>query len=536
MENAVGMRLILRKFGVTLGLVPRGVTGASALALAFSGLMLFAGCSSEPAAPGAAVGGVAVAAPGDAVATPGETPAADVASFLGGVFPDPGETPASSDSDVLSGLADLAPLAPLSPEMEAGARKERAESSALCTEAWRSVLLGLGNQADYGAMTAAASSFREDYSDCVEGFWDFSMIPEASEACTDVVFGQGLGPLPVPSPTGWHAEGRALWVNFDQSPLGTGGGCWLYVDSAGWLERSGDGGEKGRLLTIFEMDSAAPGYETFRVNGMLNCDHRLRGHLTGIVEELDPAQLVQVVDGFRSLPGNIECAGVGWFPVAVADSELCRGVPAGDRPSGVYSDGAIVVHWGPEAKLGSGGQCWTYDGVEGAWFRSLDRGAVAPGSAGDLSRETPGGFVGEADGRAYEVDSPVAGSIAVLGDVAPLLADAGRSEVCDLVLKSVLLLNPMPRTPPDFAFLINAIQHGVDGGVCVAERWSPGVRGRMPREAAAGVLLPAALREGTGYDEETGSLRVVFFDDERPFDGAREWIWLSGGTGWRSLY
>ena len=471
------------------------------------------------------------------VTGPGDVPATvDPSAFLGGVFGrELGGTLEPEPSVVPGGLSELTPLESFSAGVEVGAQRERRERVSLCNDAWRNTMLRLGNTADYAAISAELLTFRSDFVDCEERVWSLVLRPEVSPACEDVMFGQGFGPLSAAERTGWHFDGRALWVNFEQSPLGTGGGCWLYVDSVGWLGRSGDGWETPRLLTIFEMDASAPGYGVFRDNAMLNCDHRLRGDL-GILEGVfDAQQLAAMVRAFRGAAGNIECAGVGWVPVLVETSDSCLGVIAGDRPSGVYDDGVIVLHWADDAVLGSGGECWTYDPVEGAWFRSLDRGQVEPGASAQMAPLQPGGMVNDIGGKAFEVDAPLAGGITVLGDDAPLISDPGRSEVCDLILKSVLMLNPGPRTPPDYAFLINAVQHGVDGGVCVPERWAPGVRGRMLRDTAAGVALPDSLRAGTGYDEETGSLRVVFFDDERPFDGAREWIWLSGGTGWQSL-
>ena len=461
-------------------------------------------------------------------------PTADVASFLGRVFEStPVDDPVSGG--VPDALSELTSLDSLALGVESGARRDRRERALLCNDAWRNTLLRLGVSADYAAMESAFSTFRSDFVDCEERVWSLILSPEVSLACEDVMFAQGLGPVPGPERTGWHYEGLGLWLNFDQSPLGTGGGCWLYTEFAGWMERSGDGGELPRLLTLFEMDASSPGNGAFRDQAMLNCDHRLRGSLTALDGIFDARQLAEVIRSFTGASGNIECAGVGWVPVVVETSGSCLGVIAGDRPSGVYADGVIVVHWAKDAVLGTGGDCWTYDPVEGAWFRSLDRGRVDPGDGAHIAPLQPGGMVNDVGGIAFEVDSPVAGGIVVVGDDASLISDPGRSEVCDLILKSVLMLNPSPRTPPDYALLINVIQHGVDGGVCVPERWSPGVRGRMFRETAAGVVLPHSLREGTGYDEETGSLRVVFFDDELPFDGAREWIWLSGGTGWQSL-
>ena len=431
-------------------------------------------------------------------------------------------------------LSELESIDDLTRDVEQSAEREFREKVAGCSEAWRSSVLSLGVDVGYTSIEGAVDGFRNDFPDCDAETWRMSLREGPSPACIGVMFAEGLGPLQGPERTGWHSEGRALWVNFENSPLGSGGGCWLYSDVSGWVVRSGDGGDERRLLTIYEMESLSPGMTAFRGNAILNCDHRLRGYMLGLDGPMASEQLVNLVHGFVNLPGNVECAGVGWWPVAIDDSGSCHGVPGGDRPTGLYEDGAVVVHWSEESMLGTGGQCWGYDSVEGAWFRSLDRGGLPPDGE-TVEPSVPGGIVGVADGRAFEVVPPLAGSIAVLSDAAPLLSDPGRSEVCDLILKSVLLLNPAPRTPPDFSFLINAIQHGVDGGVCVSERWSPGVRGRMPRDTAAGVVLPESLRDGTGYDPDTGSVRVVFFDGERPFDGASEWVWLSGGAGWQSL-
>ena len=487
---------------------------------------------------GAAGGGVPSSVVGSASPVPSVegTPVVDAASFLGGVFQgrSTSELPAVVSAPDGGGLSDLESVDDLNQSVGESARLEFVEQAAGCIDAWRSSVLSLGVEADYSTIEGAMTTFRNDFPDCDGEVWRMSLREEASPACSGVMYAEGLGPLNGPGQTGWHSEGRALWVNFENSPLGTGGGCWFYSDVSGWLVRSGDGGVERRLLTIYEMGEASPGMMAFRDNAILNCDHRLRAHILGLDGPLGSDQLLEVVHGFVNLPGNVECAGVGWMPVAVHDSSFCHGVPGGVRVTGVYEDGAVVVHWSEESVLGTGGQCWVYDSVEGAWFRSLDRGEL-PQDGSEVAPATPGGIVGQAEGRAFEVSPPVAGNIAILDDDAPLLADPGRSEVCDLILKSVLLLNPAPRTPPDFASLINAIQHGVEGGVCVSERWSPGVRGRMLRDTAAGVVLPDALRNGTGYDLETGSIRVVFFDGERPFDGAGEWIWLSGGVGWQSL-
>ena len=540
MGSVVVMRLTSRSHACGgLTAVPFGVKG-SVWVWAFLAcvllLLLNVACGGEESTEATVQAGVDVTPVSGSVAS-GDVPATvDASSFLGGVFQrESGDTLEPVSGVLPGGLSDLTPLDSLAVGVEAGAQRERRERVGLCNDAWRTTMLRLGNSADYAAMEVALVTFRNDFSDCEERVWSLVLRAEISSACADVMFGQGFGPLPAPERTGWHSDGRALWVHFDQSPLGTGGGCWLYAESVGWHDRSGDGGETPRLLTMFEMDASAPGYGVFRDNAMLNCDHRLRGDLARLEGVLDAQQLAAAVSAFRGASGNIECAGVGWVPVVLETSESCLGVIAGDRSTGVYDDGVVVVHWADDAVLGAGGECWTYDPVEGAWFRSLDRGPVAPGEGAKLVPLQPGGMVDDVEGQAYEVDVPVAGGITVLGDDAPLISDPGRSEVCDLILKSVLMLNPAPRTPPDYAFLINAVQHGVDGGVCVPERWAPGVRGRMPRDTAAGVVLPDSLREGTGYDEETGSLRVVFFDDEPPFDGAREWIWLSGGTGWQSL-
>ena len=500
---------------------------------AFTAVAAIVACSDDTSDRGVPASVAELASPVPSVE---ETPVADASSFLGGVFQG---RPTSELPTVVvvpdgEGLSELASIGDLNQGVEELARWEFMEQVAGCVDAWRSSVLSLGVAADYSAIEGVMTTFRNDFPDCDGETWRMSIREEASPACSGVMYAEGLGPLDGPGRTGWHSQGRALWVNFENSPLGTGGGCWFYSDVSDWLVRSGDGGEERRLLTIYDMAEASPGMTAFRGNAILNCDHRLRAHILGLDGPLGSEQLLEVVHGFVNRPGNVECAGVGWMPVAVHDSSSCHGVPGGVRATGVYEDGAVVVHWSEESVLGTGGQCWVYDSVEGAWFRSLDRGEL-PQDGSEVAPVTPGGIVSQADGRAFEVSPPVAGSIAVLDDDAPLLADPGRSEVCDLILKSVLLLNPAPRTPPDFASLINAIQHGVDGGVCVPERWSPGVRGRMSRDTAAGVVLPDALRDGTGYDPETGSIRMVFFDGERPFDGANEWIWLSGGVGWQSL-
>ena len=477
------------------------------------------------------------------------------AGFLGGLFQSTDAAPTASPAPLAQPVPVSLPTAVVVSPAAAGSdgggasaglvqvavggiSAERQRLLSDCNSRWRGSLLEDGPGGDYGHVSGSLAVFRERHPDCMAEVWQIELSEHAVAACRGVAYGVDVGPLESGRRTGWVAGAdELLWVNFSQSPAGTGGGCWLYDRATGrWLNRSGDGVELNTLLTVFEVPSHVPGGSGFRQQALETCDHRLRAHLNAAQGPLDANALLGMLDEFTLLPGNFDCAGAGWVPAAVETSERCVGIVGAERPTGVYEDGGVTLHWSSDAVLGVGGDCWTYGPLEGAWFRSLYHGEAHPDGTGaqhaHVTPSAPGSQVGIEDGVAFETDGPVPGVLPELGDDAYFLGEPSRSLVCDHLMQSVILLNPKPRTPPDYAFLVHVLQSGVDGGVCLPERWNPSVTTGDYRDRVEGVLLPEGIRDGTGYDQDTGAVRVVFHDEYRPFDGSLEWIWVPGAPGW----
>ena len=374
------------------------------------------------------------------------------------------------------------------------------------------VAYSLGANMEYEAIADLRNDMAAADARCSHDAWPFLIIDRLADSCQGLAYDRFGDALDL----GYGATGTTpsgLLVNFrltdGDEPVE---GCWLYSPGQGyWMNRGDYGDIPVTLYTVAELGVALRD-DADHADRMHFCDAGLRAFLSASTGAFDFYGLASLLREF--VAEQPWCGAVGWRPVVKPEGPDCVDLGVDGMAAGRTEAGLIIVHWADDAVLGTPGICWVRN-PDGYW-RSVafvdDRPASAAATL--LPQVTP---------------KPVP-------DFSGYPSGPNRAVVCDALLEAALLLSPGDRPFPDYLSLIRALQGSVEDGACAVAAWDPRVVSGEFRSEADGVELPKGLWPGTGYDPESGGMRIVFADFARPYRGHLEWIWLPEGEGWIYLY
>ena len=222
-----------------------------------------------------------------------------------------------------------------------------------CVDVYRRMLVGYDGRVAFGPEVAEVLSdeLLRARPDCAEAGWspEFSLkalciMPTLAGRWLPEAFRYHHGSTNRLHGTMATEHGSVL-VHFSKAPLADGPACWAFFAGDGvWVSFTSGVGE---LLD-------APRFPW--------CEADLRLRLAGTLGQLLEAyQVVELIELVRADVEGCETGGWDAFP---RDSGYTS---CGDRSTGWYPGGDLVVNWHPEHLAAGGAACWVYTASSDEW-------------------------------------------------------------------------------------------------------------------------------------------------------------------------